>query len=100
MMLHQINLGWVHFAFLDGDYTHADVGFEFRRIALCASVLMISGYLMIIRLASIQGWGQLLTESVIITTACSKILWLFRSGLCGCGQKTKPMGIWRETSLR
>ena len=85
MMLPWINLGWVHLAFLDGDYTHADFGFEFRRIALCASVLMISGYLMIIRLASIQDWGAtvdgicnhyncVLENSLIIPV---RVMWLW-----------------------
>ena len=52
-----INPGWVHFALLDCTHSRAFVGFQFRQMTLCTSVLMISGYLMIIRLASIQGWG-------------------------------------------
>ena len=34
MMLSRVSLGRVHFAFLDGAHTHADVSFEFRQIAL------------------------------------------------------------------
>ena len=33
MMLQRVNLGRVHFAFLDGAHTHTDVIFEFRQVA-------------------------------------------------------------------
>jgi len=34
MMLSRISLGRIHFAFLDGAHTYADVSFEFRQIAM------------------------------------------------------------------
>jgi len=34
MMLQRVNLGRVHFAFLDGAHTHTDVIFEFRQVAV------------------------------------------------------------------
>ena len=33
-MLQRVNLGRVHFAFLDGAHTHTDVIFEFRQVAV------------------------------------------------------------------
>lgn len=34
MMLQRVNLGRVHFAFLDGAHTYTDVSFEFRQVAI------------------------------------------------------------------
>ncbi len=34
MMLQRVNLGRVHFAFLDGAHTYTDVSFEFRQVAV------------------------------------------------------------------